>query len=217
MTWTREVFFTIDCETTGLDTWEDLVIEVAVVLFDGGQAVEHYAAFVGHDGLQIPGEITKLTGISQEEYDKSARPLREVAERVHALLQRQPAAPVVGYNVAYDRQIWANTLLRSGLALRASMLMEREWVCTADLARALTSAGRYDADYRLVDVARRLRVDSEGPEHRAHRDALVAGLCAVRMGEVTGARFPTTVADARARIADWRRSAPKFSDRPRRR
>jgi len=58
----------VDLETTGLDTLNDRILEVACILFDteAHRIVEQYSQLVYWPKLSIPPAVTKIHGITEE-------------------------------------------------------------------------------------------------------------------------------------------------------
>lgn len=92
----------LDFETTGFDPEQGQIIEGAVALVEiaedrrFGATVDRYASF-NDPGIAIPAEITRLTGIT----DDDVRGQRLDWERFNGLLSR--AAVLISHNVPFDR------------------------------------------------------------------------------------------------------------------
>jgi DNA polymerase III subunit epsilon len=159
--WKESRIAVVDVETTGFSNQEDRVIEVGIVIFEGGEVVEKYGQLV-NPGRPIPEVVVKLTGIRDEDVAKEP-PFEQVATEV---LSRLQDAVIVGYNLSFDKGFLSMELERSGL----------NWPEASELdplifARQLHK-GR--GGNKLGQVAERLGISLENA-HRAVDDAEATG------------------------------------------
>lgn len=110
----------VDVETTGLDHGHDAIIQLAMVPFD---FTRDGLVCTVHDGLEefddpgrpIPAEITRLTGIS----DDDVRGRHIDAEAVAALAG--PADLVIAHNAGFDRPFCES---------RLEIFADKAWACS---------------------------------------------------------------------------------------
>lgn len=56
----------VDTETTGLDVWDDKVIQLSALKYVGGEVVDSYNQLIRPDNLEVPNKVTKMTGLTTE-------------------------------------------------------------------------------------------------------------------------------------------------------
>jgi DNA polymerase-3 subunit epsilon len=153
----RAVF--VDVEATGLDTFEDRIIELAAVPFTFDRATgrigDVHEPFVALEDPErpIPDEIIELTGID----DDMVRGQRIDDDALGALLA--DAVLVVAHNASYDRQM---------LERRFPLFAEKHWACShADVPWARLGCRGTKLDYLLLE-----RCAEFFDAHRAEHDCL---------------------------------------------
>jgi DNA polymerase III subunit epsilon len=155
----------IDTETTGRDPEVDRVVEVACVIWRGGEIVRKMAWFV-NPGRPIPKEASDVHGITDETVkDAPAFPL-VMAELLDAIRGAVPVA----YNAEYDRKVLAAEMSRAGVppqSLPPAVRRNIEWIDPLVWAREIQRAEKSRA---LSEVAERLGIKLENA-HRASDDA----------------------------------------------
>lgn len=151
----------LDTETTGLSPEADRLIELGLVLFDSHDGgVEVGASDVRiNPGRSIPAEVSSLTGLSGSDV---AFGVDERAALSMAAAWMQMADVVVGWNVAFDRNMLLAAAARTNTSLPA-----RPWRCACEVAR---SAHPEWPRHRLIDAVTALGIDV-APTHRALDDA----------------------------------------------
>lgn len=121
----------LDLETTGLDTVNDEIIEIAIVNADDNDDCMH--TFV-KPSKPIPAEVTAITGISEDDV-KNAPPFADIAERIASFIKS--ADCIGGHNILkFDLPMLANNLARHGLHLE---LGDKKFFDTLVLERKLCS------------------------------------------------------------------------------
>ena len=93
----NKLFIALDLETTGLDPKTDEIIEVGLSLFDGGKVVNEFINTV-NPGKCVSDNILMLTGITQEELDKSTS-ITELLSEIKNFIKDKP---LVGHNISFD-------------------------------------------------------------------------------------------------------------------
>jgi len=174
-------FCAVDVETTGVKRATSRVLQLALVLFDGGKPVGK-RVWLFNPGVPIPPNATKVNRITNEMV-VSCRSFKECAEEIRPLLERYP---LVAHNLEFDTDMVNEEFDRIGPSLKISY-----GFCTMR-----RSAGK--PEYRepgerrrpgeprwmkLKDLANELGVESSSDLHDAYVDATLAGKCFVRMVE----------------------------------
>lgn len=157
---TAEPFIVADLETTGLSAENDELLEFAAVAVDAVGLVTSEFAMLVRVTRPVPPAITKITGITQADVDRQARPLDEA---MRAFLAFVGSRPVFFHNAPFDSGFLKMASAQTGLTF-ANAVHD-----TLPLARgAWPSAGVY----KLAALAE--RVGAPAPTHRALADAKAA-------------------------------------------
>ncbi len=180
-------FTVVDVETTGLDPAQDRIIEFGAVRFEGGEPTDSVSQLF-NPGTALPGFITALTGITQEEVDYAPR----AREALPALLDRWTAGTVAAHNAPFELK-FLNAFNRD--AGREAIESER-CLDTLLLSRALLPT-LYN--HKLETVAAHLEVPILDV-HRAHDDAEATGRALLALVERALALDPK-VLELLARLA----------------
>jgi len=155
-------FCVVDLETTGGSPATCAITEVGAVKLRGGECLGTFQTLV-NPGMQIPPEITVLTGIT-EAMVVPAPPIDAV---LPPFLKFARDAVVVGHNVRFDMGFLHAALARAGRPRLANRVVD-----TCALARRLV---RDEVPNCTLGVlAERLRLPHR-PRHRALDDALATG------------------------------------------
>lgn len=196
----------LDVETTGRDASQDRVVELGIVVGQGGEIVEQKNWLVNPE-RPIPAEAQAVHHISDADV-KDAPRFADIAAEVARLLSGcVPAA----YNASFDRAFVSAELGRArsaGVVFDAPAALERdvEWIDPLVWARDI----QFDAKSRaLGDVAARLGVELENA-HRATDDAKAALEVMWRLGRDT--RVPHTYGGL---VQEQRRLSQAQADRRR--
>ncbi len=155
-----EKFVCVDCETTGLDTQKDLVIEVAVATFTFGQVIEEYESLVDPK-CEIPQSSIEIHHIAQEMVE--GQPLiQEVLPHVLKMIGRDI---IIGHGVQYDIDILTAEAKRHNIPCTIS---NNQVIDTLRLARLYGNS----PSNALERLGIHFNVESEG-HHRAMNDVRV--------------------------------------------
>jgi len=146
----------VDIETTGSHASANGITEIAICIHNGVEVVERFESLI-NPGREIPVFIQALTGIDNEMVS-AAPPFRQVAARVHELLQGKI---FVAHNVNFDYSFVRHHLADAGFELNCNKL------CTVRLGRKILPGM---PSYSLGKLCRHLGIDNEG-RHRAMGDA----------------------------------------------
>jgi DNA polymerase-3 subunit epsilon len=162
----------VDLETTGGLAAQHRVIEVGIVLLEGGQVVEEWSSLV-QPGIRIPSAIAAFTGID-DAMVADAPPFAEVAPAVR---QRLQGRLFVAHNARFDYGFLRTEFRRLGGKFAAPVL------CTVKLSRGLYPQHRR---HNLDTLMERFRLDCSA-RHRALGDAQVLPALLAAMEHELGA------------------------------
>lgn len=89
----------LDLETTGLKSFDDHIIEIAMLKFDENtfEIIESYNSFVDPE-IPIPEIISNITGIFENDI-KWAPKIKEIKEKIKDFIWENP---ILGHNVQFD-------------------------------------------------------------------------------------------------------------------
>ncbi|MFZ3109423.1 MAG: 3'-5' exonuclease [Rectinemataceae bacterium] len=160
--WERRRYAALDVETTGLDPYNDRVLEIGLVLFsfdsEGALVEERTWQSLLNPGIAIPSSATAIHGIT--DFDVFASPFfRELATELLALLEGRV---MVAHNAPFDAGFIASEFARLGMASPVGEM--------ADSLILLRQAVPNLLSYSLAKAAFILGVDT-GTSHRALDDA----------------------------------------------
>lgn len=180
-------FVAVDVETTGLRPLHQRVIEVALIRYRDGLAVERFETFCNPD-RRIPKYIVGLTGITDAHVAEAPR-FAEVAEQVTQFIGNSLLA---GHNVGFDISFLNGELKRIG---RPALINDR-----LDTLRLAT---------RLLAKLRKPSLDSVATAvglqprkiHRAGADAELTGEVLIRLLMEAANQGHSTLADLKAATA----------------
>ena len=158
-------FVAFDIETTGLSSERDRITEIGAVIIRNGKMSETFSTFV-NPGIEIPPEIVRLTGIT----DEDVKDAPSEKEAVEAFLEFAGNRPLAAHNAVFDIGFISNACERNGLEFTNA------GVDTLVMAQNLLPDLKR---HKLDIVAARLGLP-EFNHHRATDDALTAGHMLVR-------------------------------------
>ena len=151
------MFAIVDIETTGGYASANAITEIAIVIHDGNQIVEHFETLINPQ-IAIPRYIQSLTGITHAMVSQA--PLfEEVAPKIFGLLSNKI---FVAHNVNFDYSFVKYQLAHLGYELDCKKL------CTVRLGRKILPGHQ---SYSLGNLCRSLDIEIE-QRHRAGGDAL---------------------------------------------
>jgi DNA polymerase-3 subunit epsilon len=150
------MFAIVDIETTGGSSSREKITEICVVLHDGLRVTDHYTTLVNPE-RQIPYQITRLTGITNEMVSGAPR-FYEVAKKIVELTEGRV---FVAHNVNFDYNFIRNEFSTLGFDFK------RKKVCTVRLSRKLIPGHR---SYSLGKICNDLGIVIQA-RHRAEGDA----------------------------------------------
>lgn len=168
--WSARSFCVIDFETTGLDAEKDRVVEMGIVVFDGG-VVTSKRQWLIHPEMSIPDESKAIHGIGDDEV-KDAPKFRELVTEIAELLEGHLP---VAYNAEFDRKFLHAEFTRAGRAPKdtqpPALRPDVVWIDPLVWVRELQ---KYEKGKKLTEVAARMGIALDNA-HRADADAEAAG------------------------------------------
>ena len=102
-------YIALDLETTGLRPKYDRILEIGALKVEEGDVTGVYETFIDH-GMEIPPNITELTGIT-EEMVAGAPGLREAVE---GFLEFAGDWPLLGHNLIFDYSFMKRSVVNLG-------------------------------------------------------------------------------------------------------
>ena len=193
-------FVAIDLETTGLEFDKDEIIEVALVRFEGGKAVENVDFLVRPETMALRPFIENLTGISKDDV-ANAPDFASVAGKISAFIGDMP---LVAHNAMFDSRFLKNAMEKVGIPFDNPV-----W----DSLTLSRIAYQDVPNHRLDTLTQVLNIE-RSRAHRALPDAEACGVLFVMAYEKISS-MDKWLLDALVRIAahsDWERlfgSAPE--------
>lgn len=112
----------LDVETTGLDSINDKIIEIAIVRFDKGKILEEFHSLI-NPGFAIPEAVTHITGIRDSDLE-NAPYWEDIRAKIQSYIQKEP---IMGHNIGFD----IDFLSQNGITIEAPL------IDTYDLGRIL--------------------------------------------------------------------------------
>ena len=167
----------VDVETTGFKASADRVIEVGLLWIESGEEVMGLSKLC-NPGLDLPADIVKLTGITQEEVNE-ASPFSVIADFLIDTLE-SPSV-VIAYNSRFDFGFLRAEVSRCGKKLNISDLVidPLPWVRSED--KGMKCGLSVAAQRRGVKVK---------DAHRALSD------CHMTVGVLNTVRMPSSLDEA---------------------
>jgi DNA polymerase III epsilon subunit family exonuclease len=166
-------FAVVDLETTGSVIGVDEIIEIGLVIFQGGQVQDRFETLVWSDRT-IPPWVARLTGISNKDLE-GAPTFSDVAETVASMLDGNV---FVAHDIRFDLPFLRWEFARRGVARPAVT-----GLCTLQLSRQIWPQL---PSRSLLDLARHFDIAHDNP-HRASADAAAtAGILGRALAEAQG-------------------------------
>ena len=156
----KAVFVCVDCETTGLSTTEDRIIEVALVKFSFEGEVDRFESLID-PGCPIPAASTEIHNIT----DDMVVGKPKIEDVLPLLLEKIGGHVIVGHGINFDLQILQQSAQRAGIPCG---LTAQPTIDTLRLARLY---GESETN-SLQALREHFNIDPE-KAHRAMDDVLV--------------------------------------------
>lgn len=157
-------FAVVDIETSGLSTRRHRILQIAVVIVEGGHIVDEWSSLVRLRWRFQRIGPRRVHGIDRAMLRGAPR-LRDVLAE---LGRRLDGAVVTAHNIGFDWPFIVRAAHRSGIALPAGPRL-----CTLRLSRSLDPDRR--ESHRLGDACARYGISNERP-HDALHDARATAL-----------------------------------------
>lgn len=185
-------YIALDLETTGLRPASDKILEIGALKIEEGEVTATYETFLDHQ-IEIPPQITALTGITREMVEGS----REPGEAIRRFLEFSGDLPLLGHNIIFDYGFMKQAVVNLGGTY------ERRGLDTLTIARLCLPQlpGK-----SLDKVAAYYGIPQEH-HHRALDDALTAARLYQRLEEEFGERRPDLFQPA-ALMAKTKKASP---------
>lgn len=207
--WMRKLVV-LDVETTGLDAYQDRIVELGIAVFENGRWTHRADYFVNPEGRVLRQEVIDVHGITTEQV-MDAPPFYEVFNKIAPYIyDAQPVA----YNSSFDRRFLMHAVTRTWPrrafhTLPPMLQMGVRWIDVCPLARWCVPELPGNK-YKLTKVAEHLGFDTT-EAHRADWDALLAGGMLLKfIGDNPTLDWSYQATLDRARRADAEYNAKKF-------
>jgi len=123
----KQLFVCLDCETTGLDSVQDRIIEIALVIFDFNTNYTTFETLINPE-QPIPESSVEIHHITQEMVaDKPT--IREILPQVLSLIGKHI---IVGHGIGFDIEMLIQSAKRMGIV---SSLNYNSFIDTLRMAR----------------------------------------------------------------------------------
>lgn len=159
-------------ETTGLDAQNDRIIEIGAVRFENGIETGNYTTFV-YPGRKLPEEITRLTGITDNDLKEAPFP----AEVLPEFTKFVGTDPLAAHNAPFDIGFLKSEFSRLGFPFLPGKNADEAVFDTSILSRALIPALE---GHSLQRIAEHYSIKG-GVNHRAEDDARRCGLAFINL------------------------------------
>jgi DNA polymerase III alpha subunit (gram-positive type) len=170
--WQSSRFASFDLETTGTEAGVDRIIEIGIVVFDGGEVVDRYQQLVDPE-MELPPVITEVTGIKAD--DLVGQP--KLAEVIDEAMARLTAQPILAYNHEFDTRMLRGELQRLGRGDELPPCLDPFPFCWEHLReKGLTK----NAQLGTISEFMAIPLDAA---HRADHDAEAAGRVMLKLPE----------------------------------
>ena len=153
---TGKQYIVIDIETTGLRCGEDEIIELAALKIIDRMPADSFTALIDTEKV-LPGNIMKLTGITQEELEKDGL---ELSAALSEFLECIGNGKLIGYNISFDLSFIQNACKKCGKQMIANP--------TEDAIKLAKKKLDDVRDYKLETVSRSFGLEEQ--KHRALDD-----------------------------------------------
>ncbi len=154
------IFVVCDVETTGLSPVYNRITEIALIKVQNGEIIDKFTSLINPQQY-IPREITRLTGISNE--DVLNKPsFGDLSQKILSFIECSENKIVfTGHNVSFDYKFLYHSFEREGIHIDLKTL------CTCKLARRMLKNLRSKS---LLNVAAYYKIKIER-QHRAFDDS----------------------------------------------
>lgn len=155
-----EIFVCLDCESTGLDSENDRIIEVAAVTFTFDKILNTYESLINPE-CEIPESSQKIHNISQE----MVKGQPKIIEILPSLVEFLGHYIIIGHGITFDIALLANAAKRHSLPFPKKSI---RFIDTLRLARLYGESPINS----LEKLRQHFNIAAEGA-HRAMNDVVV--------------------------------------------
>lgn len=145
-------YIIVDVETTGLDTFNDQIIEIGAIKYSEGEKVDEFSSLVKGE---VSSFIVNLTGITNEMLE-DAPPIKEVIKKFYDFIGN---SILISYNARFDGEFLNYALVRNHYIKLAN-----PYIDVLTIARNLLAL----KDYKQKTVAAHYKIQYNS--HRAMND-----------------------------------------------
>lgn len=156
----QHTFVCLDCETTGLDTKNDRIIEIAAAKFTLDAIVDRYETLVDPQ-MVIPEASIAVHHITQDMVTGQPK----IEDVIHELLEFVGDLPIIGHGITFDIDIIASHAERLNIS---SKIRKNQFFDTLRLARLYGQSPTNS----LEMLRQHFNIPAEGA-HRAMNDVIV--------------------------------------------
>ncbi len=161
----------LDFETTGLDSVNDRVVEMAALRVIDGQIHSQWHTLVNPEGVMISAKAQEINKLTDEQVAKGRTPLQSFA----ILRNFLGDSTIVAHNAAFDLDFLNINYLR----------LERPELTNHFLCTRTVAAFRYPAPHSLESLCPRFNITNENA-HRAMSDVNATYALLLKFMEVDG-------------------------------
>lgn len=159
-------FIAVDVETTGLDEYNDCIVEISAVIFENLEATKTFTSLI-HPDVPISPAASKINHITNkmlEDQPEEKEVMQQFSEFIGDAVEEKTV--LVAHNSKFDFKFIVPAMIRSGISAEFSTLD------TLSLARIYMPELE---SYKLEDLIKIINPDST-VSHRAEQDAVNCGL-----------------------------------------
>ena len=167
-------FFSIDVETTGLDTKNDKIIEIACCYFCNGEMNDSFSSFI-NPKVPIPSHITRITRITNYDVQKAPSEkfvLDKLMQFINSKIGKNKQIIFVAHNAKFDANFLNNAFTRNQIGINCIFLD------TLEISKCITK--NYFSSYKLTSLCQELKINNYNP-HEALNDALSCGYLFIKL------------------------------------
>lgn len=156
----EETFICLDCETTGLDSEKDKIIEIAIVKFNMNTTLAEFESLIDPE-CPIPPDSIAIHNITQEMIAGKPR----ISEVLSDLLELIGNHTIIGHGIDFDISLVINAAERAGIPHN---LKKNRFLDTLRMARLYGESPTNS----LEQLRKHFNIPQEGA-HRAMNDVVV--------------------------------------------
>jgi DNA polymerase III subunit epsilon len=160
-------YVAIDCETTGLESKLDRIVELACVRFnDQGEELSYFQTLI-NPGCHIPEEVSSIHGITDSDVADSPSFSDILSELFEFLHVNQSSTVYMAHNAGFDVSFINQEIIRS--LKQGNILLYQDSFDVIDSIDVIKRKHRFFRSYSLPNMITRFNLQSDG-HHRALAD-----------------------------------------------